>query len=623
MEKNKLSSIFSDGMVLQRGDKTKIFGTTVENSKIEVWFLGEKYETVSNDKGKWSILLNKLEAGGPYEMVIKGAEEITIKDILIGDVWLCSGQSNMELPIERVMELYEDEILNYNNSNIRQFCASKNYVFNGPKDDLDEGSWKVLNQDNSLEFTAVGYFFAKEIYEKYKVPIGIIATAVGGTPIESWINEADLKKFNRFEEIIRKCKDSEYVSRVQEQDDNRINNWYEELNLNDEGLINLWNLEGFDDSDWGEFVIPGMWKDTCLDKVNGSVWFRKEIFLSDEAASYNAKLYLGSIIDSDEVYVNGVLVGKTEYRYPPRIYKVDNEILKVGRNIITIRVMSNTGIGGFIKDKQYKLAFENEEIDLSGGWKYKIGHRMDFNYDRTFFQFKPIGFYNSIIHPLRKYAIAGVLWYQGESNTGYPNDYEELFETLINRWRENWNNEYLPFLYVQLANYLAPEDSPLLDNWAKLREAQRRGLRIKNTGMAVSVDIGEYNDLHPLNKKEVGRRLALLAQDKVYNEKNISVTPMYKKMNIEGNKIVIHFSNSESGLISIKGNLNNFEISDEYGRFYKANAQIKGNLIEVWSNKVSNPVNVRYAWKNSPHDINLYNREGLPISPFTTEINYL
>ena len=160
MEKNKLSSIFSDGMVLQRGDKTKIFGTTVENSKIEVWFLGEKYETVSNDKGKWSILLNKLEAGGPYEMVIKGAEEITIKDILIGDVWLCSGQSNMELPIERVMELYEDEILNYNNSNIRQFCASKNYVFNGPKDDLDEGSWKVLNQDNSLEFTAVGYFFA-------------------------------------------------------------------------------------------------------------------------------------------------------------------------------------------------------------------------------------------------------------------------------------------------------------------------------------------------------------------------------------------------------------------------------------------------------------------------------
>lgn len=225
MEKNKLSSIFSDGMVLQRGDKTKIFGTTVENSKIEVWFLGEKYETVSNDKGKWSILLNKLEAGGPYEMVIKGAEEITIKDILIGDVWLCSGQSNMELPIERVMELYEDEILNYNNSNIRQFCASKNYVFNGPKDDLDEGSWKVLNQDNSLEFTAVGYFFAKEIYEKYKVPIGIIATAVGGTPIESWINEADLKKFNRFEEIIRKCKDSEYVSRVQEQDDNRINNW--------------------------------------------------------------------------------------------------------------------------------------------------------------------------------------------------------------------------------------------------------------------------------------------------------------------------------------------------------------------------------------------------------------
>ncbi|MDU5262148.1 MAG: sialate O-acetylesterase, partial [Clostridium celatum] len=209
------------------------------------------------------------------------------------------------------------------------------------------------------------------------------------------------------------------------------------------------------------------------------------------------------------------------------------------------------------------------------------------------------------------------------SNTSYPEDYEELFETLINKWRENWNDKDLPFLYVQLANYLAPEDSPLLDNWAKVREAQRRILRIKNTGMAVAIDIGEYNDLHPLNKKEVGRRLALLAQDKFYNEQIISSAPMYTKKDIEDNKIILHFSDSESGLVSIKGDLNNFEISDEYGRFYKANAKIRGNLIEVWSNKVNNPNNVRYAWKNSPNNINLYNREGLPISPFTTEINYL
>lgn len=623
MEKSNLSSIFSDGMVLQRGDKTRIFGTTIKTSKIEVDFLDKKYQTVSNEEGKWSILLNKLEAGGPYEMVIKGEEEIILKDILIGDVWLCSGQSNMELPVERVMELYEDEILSYNNNKIRQFCASQNYVFSNPKDELDEGSWKYLNEENSLEFSAIGYFFAKELYEKYKVPIGIIATAVGGTPIESWISEKDLKRFERFDEIISKCKDQEYVARVQEQDDNRSNKWYEELNLNDKGLINKWSLENFNHSDWNEFVIPGMWKDTCLDKVNGAVWFRKEIFLSSELARSNAKLYLGSIIDSDEAYVNGVLVGKTEHRYPPRIYKINNEILREGRNVITIRVMSNTGIGGFIRDKQYKLSFENEELDLSGGWKYKIGNIMDFNYDRTFFQFKPIGFYNSIIYPLRKYSIAGVLWYQGESNTSYPNDYEELFETLINKWRENWNDKDLPFLYVQLANYLAPEDSPLLDNWAKIREAQRRILRIKNTGMAVAIDIGEYNDLHPLNKKEVGRRLALLAQDKFYNEQIISSAPMYTKKDIEDNKIILHFSDSESGLVSIKGDLNNFEISDEYGRFYKANAKIRGNLIEVWSNKVNKPNNVRYAWKNSPNNINLYNREGLPISPFTTAINYL
>lgn len=622
MERNNLSSILSDGMVLQRGDKTKIFGTTVENSKIEVWFLGEKYETVSNGKGKWSILLNKLEAGGPYEMVIKGEEEITIKDILIGDVWLCSGQSNMELQIERVMELYEEEILNYSNNNIRQFCTTKNYVFSEPKDDLDEGSWKDLNQENSLEFTAVGYFFAKELYEKYKVPIGLISTAVGGTPIESWISEKKLESFGRFNEIISKCKDSEYVSTVQKDDDSRINNWYEELNLNDEGLINKWYLENFDESNWNEFVIPGMWKDTCLDKFNGAVWFKKEVFLSKELLDSNVKVYLGSIVDGDEVYINGVLVGKTEYRYPPRIYNVNKEIFKEGRNVITIRVISNTGIGGFIKDKSYKLLFENGEVDLSGGWKYKIGHKMNFNYDRVFFQFKPIGFYNSVVYPLRNYSISGVIWYQGESNTGYPNDYEELFETMVSEWREIWNDEELPFLYVQLANYLAPEDSPLLDNWAKLREAQRRSLKIKNTGMAVAIDIGEYNDLHPLNKKEVGRRLALLAEDKVYNENIISTAPIYIKMNKEENKLILNFENNESGLISIRGDLNNFEISDDKGKFYKANAIIKGESIVVWNSKINNPMNVRYAWNNSPRDVNLYNKEGLPVAPFTTEIKY-
>ncbi|WP_195263376.1 sialate O-acetylesterase [Clostridium sp. 1001275B_160808_H3] len=618
----RLSSILSDGMVLQRGDKTKVCGKAEKNIKIKIEFLNEIYETISDNEGNWSVLLGHLEAGGPYNMTIRGNEELIIKDILIGDVWLCSGQSNMELQIERILELYEDEILEYSNSNIRQFFASKNYNFEGPQEDLEYGSWKTLNQETALEFSAVGYFFAKELYERYKVPIGLIATAIGGTPIESWISEESLKNLNRFDEIISNCKNKQYVLSKQKDDDERINAWYKDLDLNDNGLIDKWYSKDMNDSLWEEFVIPGMWRDTSLDKVNGAVWFRKEFFLPKHLSNCDSKLYLGTIIDSDQVYINGVLVGRTEYRYPPRKYLINNEVLKEGKNVISIRAISNTGIGGFIKDKPYKLVFDHEEIDLSGGWKYKIGCEMNSISDRTHFEYMPIGLYNSIIHPLKNYAIAGAIWYQGESNTGYPDDYEELFEILVKEWRNNWNIGDFSFLYVQLANYSEPSDVGKHDDWARLREAQRRSLKIKNTGMAVSIDIGENNELHPFNKKEVARRLALLAINKLYGEDIVCNGPLYKEKKLNGNKINIYFNNDGSQLLNLKGDLKNFEICGEDKRYYKANADIKGDYIEVWSKAVYEPKDVRYAWENGPDNVNLYNKDGLPASPFTTENNY-
>ena len=296
--------------------------------------------------------------------------------------------------------------------------------------------------------------------------------------------------------------------------------------------------------------------------------------------------------------------------------------LKEGRNVIAVRVISNTGIGGFIKDKAYKLVFDNEEIELSGAWKYKIGCKMNSNFDRTFFQYMPTGLYNSVIYPLKDYAISGAIWYQGESNTGYPDDYEELFETLLKEWRNNWNIGDFPFLYVQLANYSEPSQIKVGDDWARLREAQRRSLKNNNTGMAVTIDIGENNELHPFNKKEVARRLALLAINKLYGEDIVCNGPLYKEMRKDKNKIKIYFYNSESELLSIKGDLENFMICGEDNRYYKANAEIIEDYIEVWSREVENPKNVRYAWRNGPENINLYNREGLPASPFTTEIEF-
>ena len=618
MSNIKLSSILSDGMVIQRGDKTKVYGKADKNKRIIVEFLNETYETFSDNNGSWKVLLNNLQPGGPYDMKIKGDEELTIRDILIGDVWLCSGQSNMELPIERILELYEDEVLDYSNNNIRQFLASKNYSFEGPQEDLDYGIWKSVTPESVLDFSAVGYFFARELYKRYRIPIGLISTAVGGTPIEAWISEESLKDFKRFDEQILKCKDSEYVIKKQKEDDDRINNWYNKINVQDEG-INKWSDYDLDDSSWKEFVIPGMWRDTALNKVNGAVWFRKEFYLPKNFSDINVKLYLGSIIDADETYINGVLVGKTEYRYPPREYSFNSNILKEGRNIVVMRVISSTGIGGFIKDKPYKLVVGNEEIQLTGAWKYKIGCEMSSNYDRTHFEYMPTGFYNSIIYPLKDYAISGVIWYQGESNTGYPDDYEKLSDTLIREWRNNWNIGEFPFLYVQLANYAEPADSVVKDDWARLREAQRRVLKNKNTGMAVAIDIGENNELHPFNKKEVARRLALLAMKMFYGEDIVCCGPMYKKMIKCENKINLYFNDNGSELLGLKGDLKNFMICGEDNIFYKGNAEIKGDYIEVWSKKVENPKNVRYAWGNGSKEINFYNKDGLPASPFTTE----
>lgn len=430
-----------------------------------------------------------------------------------------------------------------------------------------------------------------------------------------------MKNFHRFDELITNCKDSNYVVSKQKEDDDRINSWFIERDLKDEG-INKWHLEDLDDSKWDEFVIPGMWRDTVLDKLNGTVWFRKEFYLPKDLSTSEANLYLGNILDADEAYINGTLVGRTEYRYPPRKYLVNKGILKEGRNLVALRTTSCTSIGGFICDKPYKLVFNNEEIELSGGWKYKIGCEMNANFDRTHFEYMPTGFYNSVIYPLRNYTISGVIWYQGESNTGYPDDYEELFEVLLKEWRSNWSIGDFPFFYVQLANYTDPSNTSKDINWARLRETQRKSLKNSNTGMAVIIDIGENNELHPFNKKEVGRRLALLAINKYYGEDIVCNGPLYKEMKKNDTKINIYFHNNKSKLLNIKGDLKNFEICGEDNIYYKAIANIKEDYIEVWSYKVYNPKAVRYAYENGPKDINLYNGEGLPASPFTTEENF-
>ncbi|HEU0125293.1 MAG TPA: sialate O-acetylesterase, partial [Flavobacterium sp.] len=298
-------------------------------------------------------------------------------------------------------------------------------------------------------------------------------------------------------------------------------------------------------------------------------------------------------------------------------------ILKEGKNEITVRVINNSGRGGFVTDKPYELIIDNKTIDLKGSWKYKLGSKMQPLPGQTFVRWKPVGLYNAMIAPLKNYSLKGVLWYQGESNTKKPSEYFDLMKTLIETWRTQLNQEKLPFLVVQLTNYMDPKLEPVESSWAALRQQQSNLLKIDNTGLAVTIDLGEWNDIHPLNKYDVGRRLALQARKLVYGEKKLIASgPLFKSMQRKENQLVLSFDNIGSGLISKSGNtLNGFAIAGQDGKFVWAKATIEGDKIIIWNNEIRNPIKVRYAWADNPDTANLYNKENLPASPFEAQLN--
>lgn len=622
----RLPRLISDGMVLQRDKDIKIWGWALPGETVTVSFMGQTYSSTADAKGKWEVLLPKLPAGGPHSMEITASQQrIIVKDILIGDVWVCSGQSNMVIPMERVKDIYEDEIAHCDNPLIRQFTVPDRYDFNGPREDLDGGIWEPLNADTVLRFSAVGYFFAKALFAKYGIPIGLIKACVGGTPIEAWMSEEVVRQFPGNMEIVEQLRVDGYIDSIKQMEEAKVRAWYESIDENDKGIQKghvPWFDPEYDASDWARVKLPASWKEMGLDSIKGAVWFRKEIDVPAFMAGKPAKLYMGTIVDSDRTYVNGVLVGSTSYRYPPRKYEVPAGLLKAGKNVITVRVISNDGNGEFVKGKIYKLFGHGYEINLEGEWQYRVGAAIDEPLPTvTFFQYKPTGLFNGMIAPLLNYGIKGVIWYQGESNTDDPKGYCEKFCAMIADWRKKWGQGDFPFLYVQLANFMEAKDQPSESQWAQLREEQRRALCLPNTGMAVAIDLGEWNDLHPLNKKDVGERLALLARKLAYGEKDLVASgPLYKSMRVEGNKAIIEFSNIGSGLmVKGGGQLKHFAIAGRDKKFVWAKAIIEDDRVVVWHDDIPNPVAVRYAWADNPEGANLYNREGLPASPFTTE----
>ena len=623
----RLPFLISDGMVLQRDSELNLWGWADPNEEIQILFNGQKISGKSDADGNWSIALPPMKAGGPHLMKVSSKNsQIEIKNILIGDVWLCSGQSNMETTMERVEPMFPEEFLNVGNSKIRYFDVPDDYIFTEVKDDLKGGKWLELNQENIRSFAAVAYFFAKNLNQNYDVPIGMVNASVGGSPIQSWLREEDLKEFPEDYQEALHFQTPGVIEEIEKSDKEKIDLWRNELKAKDKGLLdkNLpWFSIDFVPNDWLEMQELDFWPLEDKRPVNGVFWFRKEIVLDfDPAKASSIRLLLGTLVDSDQAYINGELVGSTGYRYPPRRYNVPKGVLKKGKNTLVVRIVNESGRGGFIQEKPYQLEIDEHIIDLTKDWQYHLGAKMESAPSQTSIRFKPMGLYNAMIAPLHKVNFKGILWYQGESNAGQARVYEKQLSSLIKGWRKEWKNQNLPFIFVQLPNFMEVAEQPQESGWAEMREVQRKTLSIPNTGMAITIDVGEANDIHPLDKKSVGDRLALQANKLVYGAKQGPFSgPLVEQVIEKENKLYISFSEVGSGLKTKNSQqLEGFALAGEDGKFYWVDAFIEKDMVVIEFDQSKKPCILRYAWANNPDKANLTNSIDLPASPFELKI---
>lgn len=622
LSKIKLPRLVSDGMVMQRNTQANVWGWAPSGEAITVMFLENTYQAVADADGKWHVSFCSGNAGGPYDMVIEAAnvsERVTVKNILLGDVWLCSGQSNMAMTMFSLRDKYADEVANASNNHIRQFLVPAKYDFENECKDLESGSWEAATPQSVMSFTAAGYFFALKLFEEYHIPIGLINASIGGAPAEAWMSADALRPFPDYLESANKLKDRNYVETLLKKDQTDSEEWHQNIDKNDQGIPRGGKPcydQDYDASTWSHINIPSFWEEEGLGRFNGTVWFRKEIEIPSLLSDLPATLFLGNIVDEDMVYINGSIVGTGLMQYIPRKYEIPEGLLKEGKNTIVVRVINSSGKGGFYKGKPYHLKIGDDIIGLSGVWQYMIGVKSEPIPEPSFVMWRPTGLYNGMISPLYHYAIKGVIWYQGETNAQYPGNYESLFKAMIADWRKKWGQGDFPFLYVQLPNY---KESHIraAGNWAPIREAQRRMLSMPNTGMAITIDIGEWNDVHPQNKKDIGFRLALTAKRAAYGDDEVVASgPLLLSAKRDGLRVILSFSDGGGGLEARGEKLEYFEVAGTNGIFIRANARIEGNCVAVWHDEVSDPAHVRYAWDDNPEGANLYNSENLPASPF-------
>lgn len=664
--KLKLHRLYQSGMVLLQHADNCISGYAEPFSSITVAFRDGIFSGQTKADGSWELLYDAGSAGGPFELTVTtDAEKITLSDVYVGEVWVGSGQSNMQLPLERLKYSYPEEYAAPANPYMRFFTVPIEYGFDGPHEDLNGGQWVCASPENTPALAGTAYFFTKTLSEKLNVPVGFINASQGGSPITSWLNEKAISKYPQYKEELEQCRDENDVERRKQAHAHQNDEWMETLNAADAGLTGGWDKSAFPaDVLVDEAEVPGRYG---ASDFAGAVWFKKSFELSADELALCQKngtgIWLGRITDADTVWINGTAVGGTGYQYPPRRYAVPADALKEGCNTVTVRVISNGCSGGieFASGKPYvffagtalKPVFEKQ---MGGKWQCAQGCSTGPSHGDFFPEWCSTALYNKMMAPLSKTAVRGFVWYQGESNAEKPDEYEGLLKDLISQVRREFVHapeaESLPFIIAQLPN-CGPKDmcsssnaSSVPGGWARMREVQAAVAdSTEKAGLAVLIDSGEWNDLHPENKLAVGFRLACEALKIAYGRK-IASSPQFKTLSVEGSRITVHFDVENSPLMA--GNLIRMEGTahplaadtalEDFSLIFEdaagnrvavhAKAHLTGSetvVIEAIPPSASfsgsdfagwKLVEIRCLWASSPESVTLYNSDGIPVCPF-------
>jgi sialate O-acetylesterase len=632
----RLHQYFSDHMVLQRNQPIRIIGWANAGEKISVTMDRETRRTRANKQGSWRIEFPSRPAGGPITLLVKGKNQIKLTDILIGDVWVCSGQSNMEWVVKNSNQA-EQEVAGATDDRLRLLQVIKDQAFR-PKEDILETEWQPALGEKIRSFSAVGFFFGRELRKRVNVPIGLISSNWGGTLIETWMSPDTLLDFAEFKEkVAANLLEQETVKEATDNSDAQWQSWQEKYYLaTDPGLEEGWYKNDYPAAGWSTMHLPSAWEEAGLAGYDGVVWFRQTFSPTNEMLNKDLYLRLGNINNFDMVWVNGQKAGESWLSKNKRVYRINKSWIMVDRpNVIAIRVFNHSGPGGLIDTSKTELQINTLRngqgacIPLANTWSFKpsmsknnFGPVTEMERPKLGPNDNPGMLFNAMIAPLLTMPIKGAIWYQGEGNAGRAFQYRTLLPAMIQDWRKHWQVGSFPFFVVQLANFTDPVAQPGESDWAELREAQLlTSQQLINCGLAVTIDIGEAVDIHPRNKQDVGTRLASSACAKAYGQNLVYSGPTYQRMQAEGNRIRLFFEPTKAGLLAKDkyGYVKGFTIAGADKKFSWAQAIIDGESILVWSNAVKDPQAVRYAWANNPDDANLYNSEGLPASPFRTD----